>query len=144
MDTNEKQELDVHALFAKYNVSVFTYDTLPDEIKNHLGGGLWTIFNNMIRDGCIIDLYKNQEKYEYTQVGRNRYKILVDKGRAEKVYNWLAIATFAIAGIGALYGILTYYATASSNNPQSPKQPTFQQQPEKSPVRTKTSDTAMD
>jgi hypothetical protein len=130
LDTNEKQELNIHALFIKHKVHVFTLDNLPQEIKDHLGTGLFAIVRTMQEDGFVTNLGFNQ-KFEYNQTGRNRYELLRQKKRSDAITDWVLIATLVAAVVSAVYGILTYYATVSASNPPLPKPTTTTAPPKK-------------
>lgn len=140
LDTNEKQELHIHMLFIKHKVDVFTFNTLPQEIKDHLGTGLFAIIQAMKRDGFVTDIEFNR-KFEYNQTGRNRYNLLREKKRNDTISDWILIATLVAAVISAVYGVLTYYATVEASNPLTPKQAPTTQPPKKvqsPPLRTDT------
>jgi hypothetical protein len=142
LDTNEKQELHIHALFIKHKVDSFTYETLPKEIRNHLGTGLFTIIQAMKRDGFITDLGYNQ-KFEYNQTGRNRYNLLREKKRSESISDWIIRVTLVAAIVSAVYGILTYYATVSANNQPALKPTTTIGPPKKELSKPLAPDTTM-
>ena len=130
MTLDEEQEFQILKILIDKNVDKFSFQSLPPEIKNIIGGGEWEIIRQMASKGLFADLHQAFPEYQVTNATKTRYFALKNKKCKDLVKTIAFWLTLAAALISAGYAVATYYATDDTKSPQSATPVLLQMQPQ--------------
>lgn len=109
MSLDEEQELAILEIFVIEKIEQFSFQSMPQSLKDLIGGGDWVIIHTMANKGLFLDTYTSGQTFEFTNAGRTRYFALKRKRKNEWKAKIAAALTLVAAVAAALYAGLTYH-----------------------------------
>jgi hypothetical protein len=128
---NELQEYHIHKMLVRHKIKRFTFDSLPQEIKDLMRG---TILQAWVRDGFLDDLHYDG-LFEYSKISFNRYKGFRSRKRIENLET-IAFWVLVACGLISAYGVL-FNGKSAPTSSQSQQSAPIQQPKPVSPFQNK-------